>query len=87
MENDPRDKTHLLVFSERQGELTVRAGSIESVSRFGVAKLKVTLHGHMTVYVHNSPTLLPELLRSMANCAEYNDAADEVAAQTEARIQ
>jgi hypothetical protein len=49
--------------------------------------LKVCLKGHMTLYVKNEPGLLAELLRSMAACVEYQDAADEVAAQDEARIQ
>jgi hypothetical protein len=80
-DNDPRDHMHLLVLAESQGEITLRAGSIETVLRYGTAKLKVSFHGHMTVYVHAVPGLYADLLRSMAQCAEYTDAEAEVAAQ------
>jgi hypothetical protein len=81
MTKDPRNKTHVLTLSQGQGDIALVAGAIESVSREGIATLKVQINGHMTLYVDNQDGLLVELLRSMAACAEYADAQAELAAE------
>jgi len=79
--NDPRNKTHILTLSQGQGDVALVAGAIESVSRDGVDDLKVQITGHMTLYIDNHDGLHAELLRSMAACAEYQDAQAELASE------
>jgi hypothetical protein len=81
MTKDPRNRTHILTLSQGQGDIALIAGAIESVSREGIATLKVSIRGHMTLYVDNQDGLHAELLRSMAACAEYADAQAELAAE------
>lgn len=78
---DPRTRTHVLTLSQGQGDIALVAGAIESVSREGIATLKVSIRGHMSLYVDNQDGLHAELLRSMATCAEYADAQAELAAE------
>ena len=81
MNKDPRTRTHVLTLSQGQGDIALVAGAIESVSREGITTLKVSITGHMTLYVDNQDGLHAELLRSMAACAEYADAQAELAAE------
>ena len=79
--NDPRRDIHRMQFREGQGEVFLYAGSLVSVRKEGPSTLAVTIKGCMTVYVKAKDGLLSELLRSMAACSEYEDAAAEVAAE------
>ena len=79
--NDPRQRTHTLTLSQGQGDVALVAGAIESVSRESISVLKVSIRGHMSLYVDNNDGLHVELLRSMASCAEYADAQAELASE------
>ena len=89
MENDPRDKNVSLLLLGANGEVRINQGELHSVSEYHYpprVELRTKTCGTFNLN-ETKGGLYPMLLRIIAECHEYGAAADEVAAQTEARIQ
>jgi len=80
-ERDPRERKIPLLLSNQAGVVTLKAGAIISCSRESISSLKVSIRGHMTFYAMDEEGLYPSILRAMAECAEYQDAAAELASE------
>jgi hypothetical protein len=55
--------------------------AIESVSKEGLTELKVSLRGHMTLYVKAEPGLYASLHRAMADCEDAQEQAAKKASE------
>jgi len=80
-ERDPRERKIPLLLSNQAGVITLKAGAIVACSRESISTLKVSIRGHMTFYCLDEEGLYPSILRAMAECAEYQDAAAELASE------
>jgi hypothetical protein len=89
MENDPRNKIIKLPLLGCVGTVSIRQGELHIVTEYHYPpRVEIATHtaGRFNLNDTNEG-LFVKLLRIIADCSEYQRAADEVAAQTEARIQ
>ena len=69
------------------GWITIERGQLQTVERLSYPPALRVATGVGSFRIEDKPGLYTELLRIMANCAEYADAENELDATTEARIQ
>jgi hypothetical protein len=84
---DPRDKLVKYKLLGRVGYVQIKAGEVKSVVRNHYPTCLYITTSAGNFQAEEGHSLYPDTLRMIAECAEYQAAADEVAAQTEARIQ
>jgi hypothetical protein len=89
MESDPRDRVIRLNLLGCVGTVSIKQGELHSVSEYHYPvriEVRTKTCGCFSANDDNEG-LYVRLLRIIAECHEYAAAADEVAAQSEARIQ
>jgi hypothetical protein len=80
-ENDPRQRKFPLTLSQGQGTVVVVASAIDTVALLSTNELKVTIQGHMSLYVVAELGLFSALHRAMADCADAQEQAAKKASE------